>query len=338
MCLALASYAFGKKLTRDEFDSAAKINDDGIGFAFNENGSLFVKKGFESVDLAFEYYQTIPENSSVLVHFRKSSAGSLIPENLHPFTFDNENPNVAWILNGTVKDCVFKDSDKSDCFVLNQIIMENLHKLNPAFYKSFAFKKLIESYIGNAKLAMINNLGEIFIFNESLGTWDDTVNKKTWFSNMLWKKNTVSMLPAPDYSKYNGSSKKHKFHKKYPNNPDAFAKKNDDSKKKYFLTGDPFYQELSLAQIQTLKSKYRKNTRKLKQIGIISKLSNISDEKKYEAWFGRKSQQELDKQNQQIAGQLLLLNYSEPNLSGSENILDGCISVTPIDIDNISEK
>ena len=48
-----------------------------------------------------------------------------IEENLHPFIVDEINETLCFAHNGTIQEHVFKDSEKSDTFILNKTILDN---------------------------------------------------------------------------------------------------------------------------------------------------------------------------------------------------------------------
>ena len=70
MCLAVVQYGHSKRISKEQFETAASVNNDGIGMAFNENGRLFVKKGFDSVDLAFDRRQKRSDSSTPSISIR----------------------------------------------------------------------------------------------------------------------------------------------------------------------------------------------------------------------------------------------------------------------------
>ncbi|MCX8097390.1 MAG: class II glutamine amidotransferase [Spirochaetes bacterium] len=83
MCL-IAYLPKDKVMSKEEVEKAWRINDDGAGIAFFENGEWKIIKAVmksEEIIKLIERYK----NTSKVVHFRAASAGGVHPELTHPF-------------------------------------------------------------------------------------------------------------------------------------------------------------------------------------------------------------------------------------------------------------
>jgi predicted glutamine amidotransferase len=87
MCVIVYSFV-GKKEKEDNIKRMFENNSDGIGFAYKENQSIIVRKGFMKLDEFLEFYKEFKEGIEHTIHFRLSSAGSVSPIFTHPFTLD----------------------------------------------------------------------------------------------------------------------------------------------------------------------------------------------------------------------------------------------------------
>jgi len=271
MCLIIVSKSNSPKVSEEILKTSYDLNQDGIGVSYSLNNELFTKKDFIGFIDFYQYYLNIPNESSILVHFRKSSAGGKIPDNIHPFLLENnENNNkTVWCLNGTVADHVVKDSDKSDCYLMNEIIISPIYALDNFFYEKDYFKALLKSHVKAAKMVFFNNSGEFTILNEILGEWVN--DKTTWFSNTLFKAEIerIKKLKNPVViAKYSNNNYCSPIKSGTPFNP----------KKKYYLRSDKLFQELSLDEIHCLQKLHHKGVRKLLKKGIIGKLNSIPQE------------------------------------------------------------
>jgi len=309
MCLITIKLPNTERESKENFQLIHELNKDGIGVAFNQNNfengefskKLVVRRGFASLDEFYDYYLAIPADSTILVHFRKCSCGAINEENLHPFTV---NENLCFAFNGTISSLDFK-TDKSDTFVFNNLYIQPLLAVDKLLYKKYCFRRVIESYINNAKMVMLDNLGEFVIFNESLGFWNeegrnDEKLRHTWYSNELWKKKEANpnssnggkkkytrgfikdncniknqqgqlALPNPSFYSQNSKDSKESKNSKGLDDLGNLNLKNhklgspESIKKKYYLVGDPYYSELSLDELKALSIKYNRGLRKLKK-------------------------------------------------------------------------
>lgn len=83
MCL-LAYLPKNKTMSIDEVLSAHKINDDGMGIAYEVNGQWFVEKGIANPQELHEKIENLKDYRKI-VHFRAASAGGVDPDLTHPF-------------------------------------------------------------------------------------------------------------------------------------------------------------------------------------------------------------------------------------------------------------
>jgi hypothetical protein len=183
MCL-LISKPQGKRIDKKLLFKAMKNNDDGAGFAVieEENGKpeLNLYKGifdFKKFWKEFEPRQDLP----AIIHFRNATQTLISGKTCHPFRVTNtaDDYQLVFAHNGHI--LRLPDSDKtSDTNVFNEKILQPLAKVNPNFWQLPSFKWMIENAIGSGnKLVMMDNKGDVCIFNEDAGHWTDGV----WFSN-----------------------------------------------------------------------------------------------------------------------------------------------------------
>lgn len=301
MCLIIAQYPNSPRQTKELFEAAADLNKDGIGIAYSLNNQLIVQRGFSSLEKFIDYYDSIPVEASILIHFRAKSAGSLSEENLHPFIIDQNN--LCFAFNGTISELNFKESDKSDTFIFNQIILQPLFNLNNSFYKEPAIHKLLNSYIKNGKMVFLDNEGHFIFINEILGDWDSKDNKQVWYSNKLWEKKIESLK----YAKlYNHNTKRNRCKRQkdmcyLPHFPAPNISLNftESSNSQYYRVGDKYYKPLTEDDLRNL-SRHNggMGIKKLKKKGIIARLAGISDEKRLEAYWKMKGLQDQSTQNE----------------------------------------
>jgi glutamine amidotransferase len=181
MCIAIYKPAH-KDIDRETLERCYDANPDGCGLAFIENGelSIYASMNFEDFyDLYLECLAEAPE-SPFLLHFRIATHGSVDEDNCHPFFIDDEH---VFMHNGTITPMTQycnRGRGKSDTVEFGERILENLPD---GWFMNKAIKALIEHYIGWSKIVVMDADGNVDIFNEDKGVWDNGI----WYSNTTYK-------------------------------------------------------------------------------------------------------------------------------------------------------
>lgn len=179
MCIAIAVRPGVKCPTLETLRNCWDSNPDGAGFAFNDRGSVIIKKGFmtwDSFKNAWERYSkefNFTERG-VLIHFRITTHGGTNPQNTHPFpvvadTGMMQKPEsvceYAAIHNGIISLTSAKATSEhttSDTLVFIRDYL-SLIAQNKAWFKRRANLELISELIDapHSKMAILNGRGEI---------------------------------------------------------------------------------------------------------------------------------------------------------------------------------
>ena len=200
MCIAIyqpEGLILDDKTLRTCYDN----NPDGCGMAYirEDNGKIEIYKSLKFKKWLKRYHRMTQENakSPFLIHFRIKTHGVVATENCHPFKIDNEH---AFIHNGMITKCAPKDrnGDKSDTRLFNEMILQSLPK---GWFQNQAIKDLIEPWIGNSKLAILNKNGEVNIINEEKGNWNEGV----WFSNTSYEESFTRKKPVSTWNSQHNS-------------------------------------------------------------------------------------------------------------------------------------
>lgn len=156
-------------------------NGDGSGIAYPDNGKVVVKKGKWTWEQFLAEYNNIPKEKPMLVHFRWETCGENSEANCHPFSLCDGK--YAMIHNGHIS--IKLHENKSDTATFAELVLEPLLKrgIAPAVP---ALSFLVEQFIGvNNKIAIMDSEGEVTIYNEEKGIWED--NNNVWYSNTGYK-------------------------------------------------------------------------------------------------------------------------------------------------------
>lgn len=182
MCVAIvakAGFTPERKVLKYCFDK----NNDGCGYAFAKDGKVCVRRfliqGFNKFWRSFQKdRQSLNQNDSILIHFRKKSAGDISIDNCHPFLIGD----AAAIHNGTLGG-KWGDHEKSDT---RHFCEEILSQLPEGFYHNSTLMSMLASYIKPSKMALLDFSGAVFILNADKWVEDG----KNLYSNSDYK-------PAP---------------------------------------------------------------------------------------------------------------------------------------------
>ena len=186
MCIIIRNPS-GKKIKHEYLKNSYDHNKDGLGFMWNHNGKIRIKKilpkNFEEVEKA--YNSILKLNSQFWIHFRSMSAGNVSLENVHPFKVSK---NVALMHNGTIhaiKREYIKDSSASD--TANLAKMLSFYK-NDNFFMDPGFQHLFARAINSSRIVIANNKGN-FMY-----TFPDKWEKENGFlfSSGYYKKEKVN--------------------------------------------------------------------------------------------------------------------------------------------------
>ena len=195
----------GKVLDYETVKYAQSRNKDGNGYMTSMNGNLRIKKSMSFKKLWNDYEKKIidkglEESLPVIWHFRIKTHGPINETNSHPFAV---NKKIAFAHNGVIYGIsVPKDSKLSDTALFNKEIMQQLPN---DFLENKGIIRLINQYIGStSKLAFMDEVGNVTIFNEKAGIWDDDI----WYSNSSYKKVEITKKDTgTNYWGYGGNYK-----------------------------------------------------------------------------------------------------------------------------------
>lgn len=162
----------GKKFNWEYMNKAQKHNKDGYGVMWYEDG---VAKSYTTMSFkTFKKVLSAIEGMTCVAHLRYSTVGKTTIDNCHPF----EIPTGYMMHNGTIfslKGSYASAEAASDSYKLSELLM------NCDYEKVSDLKPLIQHIIGSSinRLVFLEDSGEVTIFNENLGVWDNGV----WYSN-----------------------------------------------------------------------------------------------------------------------------------------------------------
>lgn len=170
-----------------------EANPHGAGYMFADGKEVIIRKGFMDFDSFMEDYNTLDKQPHV-IHFRIATHGTTDGDNTHPFRVSSK---LAFAHNGIINGVSNKQDKMSDTWHFNEELLKPLSAYDGKFYKREVNVRLLENFIGSSKLAFLNSGGDITLFNEKQGGWDNGV----WYSNKSYKK--TKQVPYEKPSTYN---------------------------------------------------------------------------------------------------------------------------------------
>jgi len=185
MCLLIVSNS-GKVLSKELFTRASVLHPHGMGMAYfnTTTKQILIHKELSDVEKFYEEYKKAFEGhgatSLFMVHFRKSSRGTVSLDNVHPFIGAN---GVVVAHNGTITGLA--DGDMSDTAIAVRDVLGVLPvgKKGEEFTDNAAYTTLIRSYIGQSRIACFMPSGDVMIYNHDQGFEVDGI----WYSNETYK-------------------------------------------------------------------------------------------------------------------------------------------------------
>lgn len=196
MCIAIYKPA-NKDIDKATLQRCFTANPDGAGFLYNTPTKVKIRKGFFDFDSFYQAYSA-HKTKAMLIHFRIKTHGAVEVSNCHPFYVTDE---LGFIHNGIISEHG-GNKEVSDTRDFNQKILRPLVKsFGYGVIHSPQIQPLVEKYIGYSKLVFMDKDGDVVIYNEQMGNWNDDV----WFSNYSWK--------APEPYEYKSTYKSNSYNR-----------------------------------------------------------------------------------------------------------------------------
>jgi hypothetical protein len=199
MCLAIYKPA-GLDIPEKNLKSGYDSNSDGCGLSWAADGELHLEKGMMTWEEFYAKYKEVSQYS-MLIHFRKSTHGKKDKENCHPFLF-NDGKSVL-VHNGVIPIKCNEDGYSDTWHFVNKVLDPIIKRGVPIDDQALSW--FIRVSIGTDKIVVMDGKGEVIIFNEEKGNWEDTDGPegkkcKVWYSNYSFRRTTSSYTPSTNNS------------------------------------------------------------------------------------------------------------------------------------------
>lgn len=172
MCIAAISKTGGFK--EEELSKFFRVNRDGGGFAYAEDGKLFTHRHILVESDYIEQGLRLASKDNLVTHCRIATSGGVSPENAHPFVMENS----ILVHNGVLYGTTGFVSDTRDFVEETKTLLDDQALMN----NPIVTKRLGEAIGTYNKLILLYKDKTFKIINEAQGYWKDNV----WYSNSYW--------------------------------------------------------------------------------------------------------------------------------------------------------
>jgi len=175
MCLAIYKPA-NTQTDWFAYRNGFEANDDSWGFAAVVDGAIVTRCGigdFNEFREAFEPYA----DRQAIIHFRWATHGKTDTGNCHPFMVSND---LAVIHNGIISIKCDVNTDRSDTWHFNELVLKPMHARDPDFFLRGEVIYSQELAHSGSKFVFLRADGDYEIWNESSGKWAIDGH---WYSN-----------------------------------------------------------------------------------------------------------------------------------------------------------
>ena len=150
-------------------------NPDGAGFMYSDGKSVYIDKGYFNFDDFYKAVTCINEllDTSIVMHFRISTAGSVNKACCHPFPVSNSLDDLSATMidnricvahNGVISG-MSTSKDKSDTMAYIMDVIAPLRRMHEDFIHDDAALEVLENTCGS-KLCFLDNSGDIVTIGE----------------------------------------------------------------------------------------------------------------------------------------------------------------------------
>lgn len=192
----LAALRPNQDFTEEQFHNAYDSNSHGSGFAYNQNGKIYIEKGFTTFKSFYEAYSKIDKTCSRLVHHRFATGGEHNETNSHPFEVVKDK--LCFAHNGIISGFP-STKEHSDTYLFTEKIIKPLISNRWRLIHQWHVCWLLGESIGTNKLAFLDCQGAFIIINSQQGYFER--DGEVWISGK-----------AHEYGGYKRKQNKTNFH------------------------------------------------------------------------------------------------------------------------------
>lgn len=218
MCI-IAVRPKGKKISDEYFKNCFENNPDGCGFMYAKNGMVYGKKGIMSLKEFMREEKKIPDNVTVVFHFRISTHGGITPKLTHPFPLSSsfeKMHKLEWYSDyGVAHNGIFtkvtapEGESDTEVFISNILKpLQDLSKIKDNSLIDKYYDDIICSAVGSSKLVIMTKSGIAKMYGDGWVNGDDGC----YYSNSSYSYSKTSTYDYwygkdSDYAKYGVPSK-----------------------------------------------------------------------------------------------------------------------------------
>lgn len=186
MCVIIVKEQEQKKPSKEFLRKAWNKNPDGAGFMYNKDDRVIISKGYMTFDKFYKAVKSLPEDKTIVYHFRIATHGATNAKGTHPFPISKRDEvlqkpqiktNIGIAHNGIISMCgnYPKENNKYNLSDTQLFIRDYLTVINKYdnWYRNKQIMTLIDKAI-NSKMTVLIPSGEVFY----IGNFDNVEGYK----------------------------------------------------------------------------------------------------------------------------------------------------------------
>jgi len=188
---------------REELKNGACANPHGFGFALVIDGKIFRYRTMSARKAISKFIHMRQQNPQgyAIWHARYATHGVRNEDNCHPYFVGDDN-NTVLAHNGALDVFIGKEDRRSDTRIFAEDVLPKMGGISAMDDENLY--RVIEGWAGSSKIALLTtnpkSLSQLYIVNETLGTWDEN---GVWWSNYSHKPtNSLYYSSKPMSNKY----------------------------------------------------------------------------------------------------------------------------------------
>lgn len=179
MCVIIVKEKNQEKPKKEFLKKAWEHNPDGAGVMYVKHNTVIIKKGLMTFDEFWSVAKNLPEDTSIVYHFRIATHGARDKKGTHPFPITDKDvilqkdfikTNVGVAHNGIIRLTSNYPKNKnvhnlSDTQLFIRDYIYKLNKLDKYWFEKSEFRDLIECALGS-KMVLLTSKNKIYYFND----------------------------------------------------------------------------------------------------------------------------------------------------------------------------
>lgn len=179
MCVIIVKEKNQNKPSMEFLKKAWNTNPDGAGVMYVKNNRVIIQKGLMTFNDFWKVAKNLPNETTIVYHFRIATHGSRDKKGTHPFPISNNDDvlqksfiktNVGVAHNGIISltanyNKKHNPKNLSDTQLFIRDYLYTLQKMNMKWFENKKLRDLVEKSLGS-KMVLLTNNHNLYYFND----------------------------------------------------------------------------------------------------------------------------------------------------------------------------